>query len=189
MGMSSEMERLADLVRLSYPEAKRKLIRPRNPGGVWSLFVVHDDYELSVEWRPGKGFAVSARSDAVFGEAPDELYCDFTATAVRVLDLLRRKGRTEPQSAKKATLRELRAERQFSQVQLAEKLRVPQSCVSRYEHHAGRMNLSTLNGFIASLGGELVIHARFPGGIVRTVDVGDEGGADDAETAAALAEE
>jgi len=63
-------------------------------------------------------------------------------------------------------LNELRAARKLTQEKLAETLQVKQAAVSKLERRAD-MYVSTLREFIAAMGGELEITARFPDGSVR----------------------
>ena len=63
-------------------------------------------------------------------------------------------------------LDELRVARELTQEQLARVLRVNQAAVSKMERRAD-MYLSTLQGIIKAMGGELEIRAIFPDGIVR----------------------
>ena len=63
-------------------------------------------------------------------------------------------------------LNELRAARKLTQEKLAENLHVKQAAVSKLERRAD-MYVSTLREFIAAMGGELEITARFPDGSVR----------------------
>lgn len=70
--------------------------------------------------------------------------------------------------AEEATLRQLREARERSQVEIAERLRIKQSSVSKLERRTD-MYLSTLRGYIEAMGGELEIIARFPGRAVRIV--------------------
>jgi DNA-directed RNA polymerase sigma subunit (sigma70/sigma32) len=60
-----------------------------------------------------------------------------------------------------ATLRELRAARERSQEQIAERLGIKQSAVSKLERRTD-MYVSTLRDLIRAMGGELDIVARFP---------------------------
>ncbi len=60
-----------------------------------------------------------------------------------------------------STLRELRTARDRSQVQIAERLGINQSAVSKLERRAD-MYVSTLRDLIRAMGGELEIVARFP---------------------------
>lgn len=60
------------------------------------------------------------------------------------------------------TLRELRAERRLTQVRLAKQLGISQHSVSRLEQRSD-MLLSTLHDYVRTLGGDLILTARFPG--------------------------
>jgi transcriptional regulator with XRE-family HTH domain len=63
-------------------------------------------------------------------------------------------------------LSELRAARKLTQEKLAENLNVKQAAISKLERRTD-MYVSTLREFIAAMGGELEITARFPDGSVR----------------------
>lgn len=76
------------------------------------------------------------------------------------------KKRTAELIAEEATLRQLRAARERSQVEMAEKLHINQAAVSKLERRTD-MYLSTLRNFIEAMGGKLEIIARFPNQAVR----------------------
>ena len=63
-------------------------------------------------------------------------------------------------------LDELREAREMTQVHLAKILGVNQAAVSKLERRAD-MYVSTLQGFVKAMGGELKITARFPEGTVE----------------------
>lgn len=63
-------------------------------------------------------------------------------------------------------LNELRAARQLTQESLAKSLGINQAAVSKMERRTD-MYISTLREFVAALGGELEITARFPDGAIR----------------------
>lgn len=63
-------------------------------------------------------------------------------------------------------LSELREARDLTQEHLAKVLRVKQAAVSKLERRTD-MYLSTLEGVVKAMGGQLEILARFPDGIVR----------------------
>ena len=63
-------------------------------------------------------------------------------------------------------LDELREARELTQEQLARVLRVNQAAVSKMERRSD-MYLSTLQGIIKAMGGQLEIRAVFPDGVVR----------------------
>lgn len=63
-------------------------------------------------------------------------------------------------------LNELRAARLLTQESIAKSLGINQAAVSKMERRAD-MYISTLRDFIAAMGGELEITARFPDGAVK----------------------
>jgi DNA-binding XRE family transcriptional regulator len=63
--------------------------------------------------------------------------------------------------AEELTLAELREARRRSQAELAKKLGVQQSAISRIERRTD-MYLSTLSGIVEAMGGTIEIVARFP---------------------------
>lgn len=63
-------------------------------------------------------------------------------------------------------LNELREALEITQVHLARILGVNQAAVSKMERRTD-MYVSTLQGFVKAMGGELKITARFPGGTVE----------------------
>lgn len=62
-------------------------------------------------------------------------------------------------------LQELRQAMQLTQQELAERLDMNQAAISKLEHQSD-MYVSTLRRFVAAMGGELQIVARFPQGNV-----------------------
>ncbi|MHB8414160.1 MAG: XRE family transcriptional regulator [Acidiferrobacteraceae bacterium] len=68
-------------------------------------------------------------------------------------------------------LQALRQALDQTQCQVADTLQIEQAAVSKMEHQTD-MYLSTLRRFIAALGGELEIVARFPEGAVRITQFG-----------------
>lgn len=79
------------------------------------------------------------------------------------------RARSEALTAELLNAMPLQALRQAldqTQCQVAKTLQIKQAAVSRMEHQTD-MYLSTLRKFIAALGGELEIVARFPEGAVR----------------------
>lgn len=63
-------------------------------------------------------------------------------------------------------LNELRAARLLTQESIAKSLGINQAAVSKMERRAD-MYISTLRDFVAAMGGELEITARFPDGAVK----------------------
>ena len=75
---------------------------------------------------------------------------------------------------KELRLQELRSARKMSQVQLAAKLKINQSSVSKLEKQTD-MYISTLRHVIKAMGGALEITAIFPDGEVRINQFKDAG--------------
>jgi DNA-binding XRE family transcriptional regulator len=65
-------------------------------------------------------------------------------------------------------LKELRDAQNITQVELARRLKIDQSAISKIEHRAD-MYLSTLSDVVAAMGGHLEINARFPSGDVHVL--------------------
>ncbi len=82
----------------------------------------------------------------------------------QVLDALpsERRAAVEQRAAELATLKDLRQAMQKTQVDLATSLHVGQDSISRLEKRSD-MLLSTLRGYIETMGGKLELVARFPG--------------------------
>lgn len=68
-------------------------------------------------------------------------------------------------------LAELRDAQNMTQTELARRLGIDQSAVSKIEHRAD-MYLSTLGDVIRAMGGDLEINARFPSGDVHVLALG-----------------
>lgn len=70
---------------------------------------------------------------------------------------------------KKMHLPELRQAQQYTQTQLAEVLKVPQSSISKIEQRTD-MYVSTLRSYVEALGGDLQIKVVFPDGAEIQID-------------------
>jgi DNA-binding XRE family transcriptional regulator len=80
-----------------------------------------------------------------------------------------RRARSEAKAKRmieEMALDELREARELTQEQLARALKINQAAVSKMERRTD-MYLSTLQGVIRAMGGELEIRAVFPDGTVR----------------------
>ena len=69
--------------------------------------------------------------------------------------------------APEMTLKELRASRGLTQVQVAKRMRINQSGVAKIEDQTTDIRISTLRRYVAALGGELTIHAIKDGFRIR----------------------
>src|SRR5262249_21208798 len=95
------------------------------------------------------------------------------AVQERLVQLFATGVRTEPPA--EVTLRELRAERNLSQVRLAELTGMHQPAISRLEQKdVSSLVGGTLQAVIKALGGKLVMQAEFPGGTVRRLCVEED---------------
>jgi DNA-binding XRE family transcriptional regulator len=82
-----------------------------------------------------------------------------------------RQARARSEAAARETIQalplaELRDAQNITQVELAKRLNIDQSAVSKIEHRTD-MYLSTLSDVIRAMGGQLELTARFPGGDVH----------------------
>jgi DNA-binding Xre family transcriptional regulator len=162
-------------IRSALPTAWTRLRRPRNPQGEWWLDAKQDDHVVAVQWRPRRGFGVSASAlGDGYGEGPDETIESREEATGRVLDLLRTKGHTTPPES--VVLRELRGLVGVTQEKLADKLGVQQAAVSRLERRDD-ITLSSLRRFVTALGANLEISVRTStGNRVRLAGGKDSGG-------------
>lgn len=70
-------------------------------------------------------------------------------------------------------LAQLRDARNMTQVELARRLNIDQSAVSKIEHRTD-MYLSTLSDVIRAMGGELELTARFPNGEIHIITLAED---------------
>jgi predicted XRE-type DNA-binding protein len=84
--------------------------------------------------------------------------------------------RQTARALKEMPLHRLREARRLTQKQMAEAMGIDQSRVSKIEHRSD-VYVSTLRNFVAAMGGQLELVARFPDGKVRIIHLGDEEGA------------
>jgi DNA-binding Xre family transcriptional regulator len=168
--MKSILE-LMERVRKAVPAAKFRLDEPGNPEGEWFLDVVHKGKGFVVQWREGGPFGLSSMGkDTGIGQKADELYSTTEAAEARLIKLLGTGGRTAPPA--EVTLRELRAERNFSQTRLAELTGMHQPAISRLEQKdVSSLVVGTLLAVIKAMGGKLVMQAEFPDGTVKKLRV------------------
>lgn len=164
---------LMESVRKAIPEAKFRLDEPDNPEGEWFLDIVHQGKGVVVQWREGGLFGLSSMGESTgIGQKADELY-SAPETAARLVKLLVTGGKTNPPA--EVTLRELRAERNFSQTRLAELTGMHQPAVSRLEQKdVSTLVVGTLLAVVKAMGGKLVVQAEFPDGVVKKLRVEED---------------
>ena len=170
----NSIHELLESVRKAIPAAKCRLDEPDNPAGEWFLDVVHKGNGIVVQWREGGPFGLSSMGkDTGIGQKADELYWAPEAAEARLVKLLDTGGKTEPPV--QVTLRELRAERNFSQTRLAELTGMHQPAISRLEQKdVSSLVVGTLLAVIKAMGGKLVIQAEFPDGVVKKLRVEED---------------
>src|SRR5437016_7886972 len=166
----NQIEQLAERLASEVPEAKTNLDRPAKQSGTWWLAADLQGHSVVTEWRPGKGFGISASPSRAYGEGPDEIFPNLQSAGDRVIALLC--GREYTQPPREMFLTGLRDIRRVSQDDLAKRLKVSQATVSKMERRSN-MYLTTLRKLVAALGGELEIRAKFPEGVVRIKQFGD----------------
>jgi DNA-binding Xre family transcriptional regulator len=165
---------LMESLRKAIPAAKLRLDEPDNSEGEWFLDIVHKGKGFVIQWRERGPFGLSSMGkDTGIGQKADELYSTADAVEARLVKLLATGVRTEPPA--EVTLRELRAERNLSQVRLAELTGMHQPAISRLEQKdVSGLVVSTLQAVIKALGGKLVMQAEFPDGTVRRLCVEED---------------
>jgi len=160
------IETLARKLSARFPEAKVSLDKPSKANGSWFLDVKLGDHPAVVEWRPRRGFGISAGTTHGYGEGADERHSGVESAFVRVCDLLT--GRVQTMPLREMILKQLRESRRISQEQLAKVLKIRQATLSKMERRRD-MYLSTLDRLISGLGGRLEVRAVFPDGSVEIV--------------------
>jgi hypothetical protein len=86
----NQIEFLRSVVSSRIPDAKFSVDRPALPEGSWWLDAELDGHLATVQWKPGRGFGISASPASGFGEGPDEIYSDVESAAARMIELLER---------------------------------------------------------------------------------------------------
>jgi HTH-type transcriptional regulator/antitoxin HipB len=156
----NDLQALLRAARKSFPKVRGTLDPAETATGSSFLDLRLGDYWVNVEWREGRGFGVTARPDVAYGEGADEVYPDLSAAVRRVLWLLEHKTRTSPPLADQ--LRSLRLRRRLTQEELARRLGVKQSSVSKLEGRGEQIGLRKLQELIAAMGGQLSLRVVFP---------------------------
>ena len=165
--------RLEKEVRSAFAERSDLTIRgdrPKAAGGLHFLSILRDDgFAVEVEWHPHRGFGIVAGRDLVFGSGVDEVYATADAAFARLQRLLKT-GQSTSDSAP-VELSELRKLRGLLQKELAGSMGISKSGLAQMERppSLATMQIETLQRLIASMGGELVLNARFPEGRERTI--------------------
>ncbi|MDX1951036.1 MAG: helix-turn-helix transcriptional regulator [Verrucomicrobiota bacterium] len=152
--MEKDIQELQERLGRSLSNCTIEIDAPERPEGNTWLDFRAGKKRLTIEYRPQQGFGIF-HGGVGYGEGPAEIYRTAELAARRVVQLLRSNGKRSPLTPKQ--LRELY---NCSQVELARKVGVKQSAISRFEHR-GEVKLGTLAAAVKALGGELEVRARF----------------------------
>jgi hypothetical protein len=93
------LQQLESRVREEFPDVHATLDLSVAPEASSWLDLTLLDHRATVEWRPGRGFGVSSSPETVYGESSDELYPDISTTLKRVVAILKKRSRTDPDKA------------------------------------------------------------------------------------------
>jgi DNA-binding XRE family transcriptional regulator len=169
----NQIEKLRDDLGRRFPQLTLTIDAPGDPQrGTWHLDVERPGaLPLVVEWRPDRGFGVSAidDDDPAFGAGPEEVYSSRDAALERVAELVASGGRPVPPLT--VQLAELRRRRGLTQAELARRAGVKQSNISQIERRDDVL-LRTLATYVLALGGTLHVSAEFPDGTASTLALG-----------------
>lgn len=144
--------------------------RPKAVNGLYFLSIVREDgFAVEIEWHPHRGFGIVAGRDLVFGSGVDEVYATADAAFARLRQLVEMGQSTSDAAA--VELSELRKLYGLLQKDVAESMGISKSGLAQMERPASlaTMQIETLRRLVASLGGELVLNARFPEGRERQI--------------------
>jgi hypothetical protein len=163
------LEELANGLKTRFPELVVGIDPPSRTEASWWLDLRLGEYAVTVEWRPGRGFGIRSSEVDYYGEGPDEIVPDVESARDRLVELLKRRERTIPLS--ETVLQKIRQSRNISQEELADRLGVRQSAVSRLERR-GDLRLNTLRHFVSAMGGKLELRIEFPDAVLRVPQSG-----------------
>jgi DNA-binding Xre family transcriptional regulator len=159
--MNKYVSLIAKGLKFQYPDIAIELDAPSKKDGSWFIDIRHDDKFVSVEFRPGVGFGITANKELAYGEKSDIVTEDPHDALRKITYFLLSGFASYPLSSLK--LRELRLSRDFSQERLAEELNIKQSAISKLERRKD-VKVNTLNDVVHAMGGRLRIMAEFSDG-------------------------
>jgi len=144
---------------------------PVSATGIYFLAIARDGYVVEVEWQRHRGFGIAAGRELVFGSGVDEVYGSAESAFERVLGLLETSEATSSEAP--VNLIDLRKLRGLLQKDVADSLGISKSGLAQMERPDAltAMQIDTLRKLVASLGGKLVLSARFPEGRERRIAV------------------
>jgi DNA-binding XRE family transcriptional regulator len=158
MSTPNPISQLIELLSRECEDATVSVDVPKDPKGEWWLDIGVQKFRTSVSWNSRSGFGVFTSGEQGFGDRPDEIYAKPVRACARICQLVARSRETQARSPMR--LKELRHIVGTSQVDLAAELEVNQAAISRMENRED-MHISSLNDYIAAMGGELELRARF----------------------------
>jgi transcriptional regulator with XRE-family HTH domain len=168
----NQIEVLKQKIEARLPAVKAVIDEPRDPSAPWMLDVHFNNRVVTVEWRPHRGFGISATDSHAYGEGPDEIVASPEAAAERIWALFETGATTAIPAA--VTLAELRERCRLSQAQLADRLGVTQARVSALEKAPPRSQLKTIRKAIEALGAEVEIRAVLPDRKTISLDLSEK---------------
>jgi hypothetical protein len=134
--------------------------RPADPAGEWWLDLDVGGMPATVSWLKSRGFGLFTRDEDVgLGDRPDEIYREAPQASRRLLQLAAKWKASA--SRPPLGLRDVRHLVGGTQSAIAQSLGMDQAGVSRLEMR-GDWKLSTLQDYVAAMGGVLELRVRFP---------------------------
>ena len=160
--MNMDTKRLHKLIEKKLPGAEVEIHALKS--GIVQIDVAAKGRSFAIEYRPKIGFGLTSLDqpggDALFGSGAHEVYLDEAALLDRLAALVKKKVHTVPQRA--LLLQEIRAALGVSQSELADRLQIRQPSLSKIER-SSRLQLDTLQRYVAALGGKLKLVADVDG--------------------------
>jgi hypothetical protein len=133
---------------------------PADPAGEWWLDLDVGGMPTTVSWLKSRGFGLFTRDEDVgLGDRPDEIYREAPQASRRLLQLAAKWKASA--SRPPLGLRDVRHLVGGTQSAIAQSLGMDQAGVSRLEMR-GDWKLSTLQDYVAAMGGVLELRVRFP---------------------------
>jgi DNA-binding XRE family transcriptional regulator len=169
----SLFDQLVERVRTRFgddPKLHVSVDEPVKPDGIHFLSIGRDDdYVVEIEWQRHRGFGIAAGHAMTFGSGVDEIRPSVDQAFERVAQLIETGEGTSIEA--RLDLSDLRKVRGLLQTEVAHRLGISKSGLAQMEKASAirSMQVDTLSRVIASLGGELVLTARFPDGRERRI--------------------
>ena len=155
----NSIEKMLKRVKKAFPDATCDLDESETIGGPWFLDIDLDGYSMIVEWKRNGSFGLTAGRVGVYGEGADEVYPDYGTALRRAFWLLEHRVTTVPPLSDQ--LRSIRAKRHLTQEELAKRLDVKQSSISKLESRGETVGIRKLQEYLAAMGGQLTLRISF----------------------------